>query len=119
MKWLKQVILDLVITVLILVATILNPVWAMWIVVVYTPIMLLMKVFSVFGTGITAKIKQTDAAVPTWFWHSLYAVNTVALLFAGWWITGTQWALIWILSIVAEARTRARKKAKKGTRKKP
>jgi len=126
MKWFKQVILDVLVTALILVAVLLRPEWARWIVIIYTPIMLLLKVFSVFGTGITAQIKRSDAAVPGWFWHILYTVNTAALLVVGWllsdarWalITGIQWVLIWILSVVAESRTRARIKAKKAGSKK-
>ena len=111
MKWLQSVLIDIAITVVILVATVLGPEWATWVVWIYTPFMVLMKVLAFFGSGMVGAFKPGQAAPPPWFLHLLYAVNTGALLVNSWWIWAAQWALIWILSFAAEAR--ARPKAKK------
>jgi hypothetical protein len=106
MGWLKHVIIDLAVTVVIVIAAVTGAVWAQWVVWIYTPFMLLLKLVGVFGAGVTAQFKRAGAEVPTWFYHALYAVNVGVLLVYGWWLVGAGWGLIWILSVAAEMRAR-------------
>lgn len=95
----KEVVVDLVATALIVVAVIWEPGWAMWIVYIYTPLLLVLKVFALLGRGLSQLIPVEDD-VPRWFYHLLYAVNTILLLVWGWWGVGLQWLAIWALSAV-------------------
>lgn len=104
MGWLKHVILDLAVTAVILVAVLTGQAWAQWVVWLYTPFMLLLKVGAFFGGSLTAQVRQPD--VPAWFFHGLYAVNVGALLAYGWWLEGAGWALIWALSAADAHRNR-------------
>ena len=102
MGWLKHVVIDLAVTLVIVVAVVTGQAWAQWIVWIYTPFMLFLKLGALFGGSLTAQIQQPD--VPAWFFHVLYAFNVAVLLFYGWWLGGTGWALIWALSAAAERR---------------
>ena len=117
MGWLKHVIIDLAVTVVIVIAAVTGAVWAQWVVWIYTPFMLLLKLIGVFGAGVTAQFKRADAEVPKGFYHALYAVNVGILLVYGWWLVGAGWVLIWALSVAAEMRARRTVgSAKKGAR---
>lgn len=103
--WLKHVLLELLVTLVILFAVVSDAAWARWIVLVYTPFMLLLKVIALAGPRL---IRTAGAAtdVPDWFWHGNYAVNVALLLAAAWWLPALGWALIWLLSIAAARRGR-------------
>ena len=116
MSWIKNVLVDLAITVLIVLAAVMDLMWARWIELIYTPFMFIMKIFVFLGSQSLSQLKQKGDGVPVWFYHALYAVNVAvtagaALVAAGpdmrhWWMIAGGWALIWILSIAAEARMR-------------
>ena len=118
MQWLKNVILDIAVTVLIVLAATLDVEWARWIVLIYTPFMLILKILFVLGGQSLTMLRQSKkiVVVPNWFYHTIYAVNVIitagcALAGAGaatqhWWMLAGGWALIWILSVVGEMRTR-------------
>lgn len=104
MGWIKHVIVDLVVTLLIvLVSSNVLPEWVDWIVLVYTPFMLVLKAIALFG-GVSKKGKKSEDDPPAWFFHVLYAINFAALLYAGWFITAGQWFLIWLFSFLIEKR---------------
>jgi hypothetical protein len=107
MKWFKDVIVDVVVTALIVLAALQELEWASWLVLVYTPFMLFMKAVLFFGGGFLKQFKKKEvSAVPGWFLHLLYGLNVAVLLTAGWWLTALQWALIWGLSFAAELKAR-------------
>lgn len=96
MSWLKHVIIDLAVTLLIaLTTTGALPAWTEWIIYVYTPFMLVLKATAYFGNLAALSPKQAGDQPPPWFYHVLYAVNCGMLLYSQWWITGAQWVLIW------------------------
>ncbi len=102
MGWLKNAVIDIAVTVLIvLVTSNVLPEWADWIVLVYTPFILLLKATSYFG-GIQVKKPKGEDAPPTWFFHALYAINTAALFYSQWWLVGGLWVLIWLFSFLIE-----------------
>ncbi len=116
MSWLKDALVDIAVTVMIVLAAALDLPWARWMVLIYTPFMLIAKVLFFLGGHSISKMKQKVVAVPTWFFHLLYAINVTvaagyALAGAGaatqhWWMIAGGWALIWILSIATDVRMR-------------
>lgn len=96
MTWLKNVILDLAVTACILAATVFDQTWAGWVVVIYTPLMLVLKAGVFFMPSVGATARRDD--VPELVYHVLYAVDAGLLLLHGWWWTGGGWVLIWALS---------------------
>lgn len=106
MAEIKHAIVDIAITLLIVVAVVTEMEWAWWIIVIYTPIMLLMKIVAVAGSGGFRKLKTSRGTPPVWLLHVLYGINVVALGLAAWWYLFAGWMLIWILSVIHERRSR-------------
>ncbi len=105
MSWLKNVVVDVMVTlVIILVTNNVIPDWANWIVLVYTPFMLVLKAITLFGGVKPPKSKNSEENPPEWFFHVLYAINIGALLYDQWYITAGQWALIWAFSYLIDTR---------------
>lgn len=106
MGWLRHVIIDLAITAFILAATFGGQVWAAWVVWIYTPVMVLLKV-GAFAGNVNPKSNE----VPMWFFHALYALNLVVLLYYAWYWVAAGWVVIWLVSVatVHRSRPKARK----------
>jgi hypothetical protein len=116
MSWIKNALIDIGVTVLIVLTAVLDLTWTRWVVLIYTPLMLIMKIVAFLGSASLGTLQRKSDGVPTWFYHVLYAVNVgvmagYAYLSAGvparhGWMLAAGWALIWILSIAAEVRMR-------------
>lgn len=110
MKWLRNVVVDLLATLIILVWIVRGWAWAGWVVWIYTPLMLLIKA-AVLGRGWRlAPLARDD--VPAWFYHFAYAVNVVLLVYGAQfngarWVLAVMWAAIWGLSVLATRRAQA------------
>ena len=102
--WIKGIILEVVVTLVILYAVLTDAAWARWFVLIYTPFMLLLKAIALAGPRLI-RTAGAAAEVPDWFWHLNYAVNVALLLAAAWWLPALGWALIWLLSIAAAHRS--------------
>lgn len=109
MNWLKDTIVDIAVTVFIVVAVLLTDPWMKWVIWIYTGIMLLTKVIVVMGDNFLMLVKKAKNDVPNWVPHLLYAINTGALAYIHWWYAAGAWALIWIFSIIADQKIKARK----------
>ncbi|TDI69702.1 MAG: hypothetical protein E2O85_05095 [Bacteroidetes bacterium] len=108
MAWLKNVIIDLLITIVIAVYVFTTADWGYWIIVIYTPLILLLKIGAVLSgiSGAVQKMaKKKPDDVPIWFYHTLFGANLIMLLYANWWVIAVAWAAIWILSAVQDARS--------------
>lgn len=101
MPWIKHVLIDLAVTVVIIIATFTQQPWAVWAVLLYTPFMLLLKLIPLLAGSLVQQVKGPNNGVPDAFYHLLFALNLAALLYAGWWITAAQWGVIWVLSVAA------------------
>ncbi len=118
MLWIKNILIDLSVTVLIVIATLFGQAWAGWIVVVYTPIMLILKFGAFFSGSFLQQFRRSEADVPSWAYHVIYAVNIVLLFLYSWWVTALEWVLIWGLSVGAEMKMRGTsRKGRQGERK--
>lgn len=106
MSWLKNVVVDIAVTlVIILVTNGALPSGAEWIVYIYTPFMLVLKIMSL-STGVK-QVKQQqkgESQAPEWFFHVLFAINVAALLYSQWWWMGAMWVAIWGISLYIERR---------------
>jgi len=102
MNVLKHVWLDLIVTAIIIVATMWEPNWAVWIVLIYTPVMFVLKMLPLAGGLVQRQFQQSGQnGTPTWLYHVLYGMNAGFLLAASWWYTGAAWLGIWFLSWMA------------------
>lgn len=104
MQWLKDVLVDIIVTLFIIVAIILDISWMHWIIVGYTVIMLLAKVVVLAGDSSLQLIRKTQTEAPDWFPHLLYAINTGILIYGRWWYAAAGWLVIWILSYLAQSK---------------
>lgn len=98
MSWLKEVIVDIAATVLIIIAVFINQTILTGIILGYTGLLLITKLLVLFGDDFLNMMNRAKTNAPHWFTHMLYAVNTVVLLVFKWWYAGVGWAIIWIVS---------------------
>jgi len=100
--WLKDVILDLVVAACVVALALFGTDWAYWVLVVYTPFMVLLKAVAAFGPAMAKGKKKAASGPPAWFFHVLYAASFGLLAYAGQWWIAAGWLGIWVLSAVAE-----------------
>ena len=111
MSWIKNALIDVAVTVVIAWFAWTGASWAWWIIAIYTPLMVLLKVYALSGAANAVQRKADD--VPVWFYHFLFAANVVLLLMASFLWSAGGWIVIWVLSVVAETR---RPKSPKSTK---
>lgn len=99
MHWLKDVIVDICVTVFIAAAFWLADPWMWWVIAIYTGLLLIAKSIVLTGDGFLSRSQKSQQA-PEWFLHLLYAVNVVLLGLAGWWYLMAAWCLIWLFSFL-------------------
>lgn len=107
MHWLKDVFIDIIVTITIVSAVLLEIEWMYWVITVYTGVLLLAKSVVFLADDALQLIRKTQNKAPEWFNHLLYGVNTAVLLFNEWWYLGAAWAIIWILSYLASRKLSA------------
>ncbi|MDZ7693482.1 MAG: hypothetical protein U5K69_20585 [Balneolaceae bacterium] len=107
MNWIKDVIVDLIVTLFIITSVFFQESWMWWVIIIYTGIMLLAKVVVLAGDSSLQLIRKTKTEVPEWFSHLLYGLNTLALIYGQWWWATAGWLLIWILSFTAQRKLKA------------
>lgn len=116
MSWIKHVIIDLLALVAIALATLADLEAARWVVIVYTPLMVVMKIIALAAGGLQIRSTRMKDAPPEWFFHAAYAVSILLLVIDRWWIMAAGWAVIWALSVAADRRAAARTRKKKVAR---
>ncbi|CAM3203042.1 hypothetical protein [Rhodothermus bifroesti] len=103
-RWLKEAWLDGLVTVVIVLAAIPALPWARWIVLVYTPFMLLLKLVALWAAPHLPRVRQHT---PQALFHVLYGLNVLVLGVGRWWWMAFAWALIWGLSAAIAHRQRS------------
>jgi hypothetical protein len=119
MSWIKNAIVDIIVTILIITAVFfVRVVWLDWVVVGYTALILISKIAIMAIGQMQVLMKGRASDVPEWVSHTLYATNVVVLLFGGWqyssgmWlISGGMWLLIWLFSYLTYIRITKKKAA--------
>lgn len=97
MKWIKEVILDVLVTIVILAAVMLKIDWLAVLVVGYSGLILFARTIVVLNKSSNVR-KKISGKAPDWFFHLSYAFNSIFLLANSWWFTGIAWVGIWLLS---------------------
>ncbi len=108
MTWIKNAVIDVAITAVIVAYTLTLAAWGWWIIAIYTPLMLLLKIFALSGAAVNVQRKADS--VPSWFYHVLYGLNVALLLYSAFVYAAIGWAAIWILSTIAESQSRPKAK---------
>jgi hypothetical protein len=104
MIWIKSTLVDIAVTACIVVAVFVGEEWARWVIWIYTPFILLLKVGALFATPVVKKGAKKQEEAPEWFYHVLYAANVVLLAVAEWRWLAAGWVAIWVASSVAARR---------------
>lgn len=112
MKWIKEILVDLIVTVVIVTAVFTELSWLGMIVVIYSPLMLILKGLVALNSGLLELVKPRQSTAPSWVPHLLYGMNCVFLLGFGWWITGVIWIGIWGLSWHTDRKMESRRRAR-------
>lgn len=107
MSWIKDVVVDLIVTAFIITSAILLETWMWWVVIIYTAVMLLAKVVVLAGDNALQLIRKTKTDAPDWFPHLLYGLNTATLIYGEWWFAAAGWLGIWVLSFLAQRKLKA------------
>ncbi len=102
MSWLKDVIVDLIVTTTVIVAVSISQPILNGILWGYTGLLLIVKLFALFGDSFSTLMKKANNDAPEWFAHLLYAINTGVLLYVQWWYLGIAWASIWFISFLTQ-----------------
>lgn len=102
MDWLKDVIVDLIATAVIIAAVLTSHTILSWLVWGYTGLLLLVKFIVLIGDSFHNLINKAKTKAPEWFSHLLYAINTGMLLAFHWWYAGAGWAIIWGFSYLTQ-----------------
>ncbi len=108
MGWIKDIITDLVVTTVIIVAVIVNNEILTGVVFGYSLLMIVAKTIVYFGEQHLRMLHKVKTEAPEWISHILYAVNVAALFSFKWWFTGSIWVGIWIVSWASQRKIRSR-----------
>ncbi len=109
MRWFKQALLDLIVTLAILLLAAAHFTWLEIPLMVYTVFVFLMKLVGWSNRELLRRMKKAPVPAPDWFYHLLYAVNVIALGASQRWITSMFWALIWLVSWLISRKLQSRK----------
>lgn len=109
MNWIKEVIVDVAVTIFIIAAVLLGDIWMKYIIWVYTGIMLLTKGIVLSSDNFLQIVKKSKNNAPEWFAHLLYATNTLVLFYFAWWYAAAGWVLIWLFSFLTQRKLKKRK----------
>jgi hypothetical protein len=105
MNWIKSTIVDIAVTACIVAAAFADQEWARWVIWIYTPFILLLKVGAFFASPVVRKtVAKKQEEAPEWFYHILYAANVILLATVQWWWLVAGWAAIWTVSFVVSRR---------------
>lgn len=103
MRVLKEAGVDIVVTIMIVLAVVFEVTWGRWALVVYVVLMLVLKTVALFSSGVrNLTTQQRRGSTPTALFHALYGINTLVVALAGWWELVAGWAAIWIVSVLIE-----------------
>lgn len=104
MPWLKNVIVDLLVPIVIAALVLLDQRWAWWVLVIYTPLMLLLKLLAAFSGGVRSVVTQRRARTepPVAFYYVLFALDVALLALGREWLLAAGWLIIWVLSVYAD-----------------
>ncbi|MEX0780494.1 MAG: hypothetical protein WD491_12285 [Balneolales bacterium] len=102
MSWYKEIIVDILVTVFILLTVILEAVWMQYTLAAYTCLMLIVKIVVYFNENYRSLLKKKNQIIPASVIYQLYGVNITILILFDWWIMAVLWLLIGIISYMTD-----------------
>lgn len=109
MNWIKNAIVDILVTVIIIVAVIIRVEWLSYVVTGYTIVLLIAKIIIISMNQMQTLMKGRITDVPEWASHMLYATNVIVLAVFNWPVTAALWLVIWLISYLNYKRVRTKK----------
>jgi hypothetical protein len=109
MYWIKNAIVDILVTITIIVAAVAHVEWLEYVVTGYTIVLLLAKIIIISMTQMQTLMKGRITDVPEWASHMLYATNVIVLAIFNWPVTAALWLVIWLMSYLTYKKVRAKK----------
>jgi len=99
MQWLKQIVVDILATLVIALVVFFDssPVLE-YVVYIYTGLMVLARSITLFSQNFRAITKKKVAEAPVWIYHLLYFLNTAILIFGAYYLVSAGWAFIWFVA---------------------
>ena len=104
MQWIKNIVWDLVVTVVVIVGVWFDYTVLYWIIAAYTALMVVTKALTAFTESWNQIIRKARNNTPDVVIHLIYAINLAILLYGKWWIVAGGWALVWLFSWLAQRR---------------
>jgi len=98
MKWLKNVIVDLLLPVIIALAVYFRTPELKVTIYVLAGLLLLIRLAALSQKQMNAALKKKKNQPPQWFFHVINGLCVVLLSIPQWWILVAMWVLIWFLS---------------------
>lgn len=109
MRWIKDVLVDIAVTVVLLVATVGEVQGARWAITIYTPFILFLQFVQYVQRHSLSKFKPKGTTAPDYAYHVLYGANVLIAAYDRWWWVAGCWAAVWVLSTLT-AKDKADKK---------
>ncbi len=104
MNSIKNILVDVLVTVFIAVAVWLHDPWMWWVIAIYTILMLIAKGIAIYSEGLLRRAQKNEGDHDKLL-HFLYALNIILLAAAHWWYISALWVLIWLLSYIGKLKT--------------
>lgn len=102
MDWLKDVVVDIIATLAIVLSVIVGHPVLTVIIWIYTSLLLIVKLIVLVGDDFLNIMNKANTEAPKWFSHLLYALNTGLLFYADHLYLGAGWTLIWVISFITQ-----------------
>lgn len=107
MKWLKHVVLDIIVLALIAIYTIYNFNIINIILWVYSTLLLVSKLLYLFVDFF--KIKAINNVVPNLFYHIVYLLSIILFIISANYYLSIIWIIIWLVSILSITKKQIKK----------
>ena len=95
MQWLKNILIDLLATIVIAIVVFYDTLYLEYVVYIYTGLMVLARAFTLFNRNFRDLTSRKVSSAPAWMYHLLYFLNVAFLLYGSFYITAAGWLFIW------------------------
>ncbi|MEX0662319.1 MAG: hypothetical protein WD381_06505 [Balneolaceae bacterium] len=95
MQWLKNIVVDLLTTIVIALAVFYEETTLTYIVYAYTILMCIARLASLLSRNFQKITQRKVSEAPIWVYHLLYFLNVLILGLGMWFITAAGWIFIW------------------------
>lgn len=98
MRWLKQITIDLLATLVIAIVVFFETAFLEYVVYIYTGLMVLARIITLISGNFRKVAKKKVSEAPVWIYHLLYFLNTAFLFFGEFYYTAAGWVFIWLIA---------------------